>query len=633
MLSLMRKHAGSWLIKVILGAIVVVFVLWGVGSWTSQRSGRVATVNGDPISLEDYRITYKRLLEQVRQSFGNNLNEELIKTLQLPKQALDELINRSLMRQAAADLNLEVSDEELLRSIQDISAFQTAGVFDNRRYQTILDRNNLTPESFEINQRDALMIQKLNNIITSSVKISDQEVIEWYKWDNTEVNLDVVRFDPERYQDIPTAEEEIQTYFEDHRESYKNAPKIKVRYLKFDPETFVPQVVVPDDEIDVYYEDHPDEFYNPKTVEARHILIKLSQDASPEDIAKAKERIEVVLEKAKGGQDFAELAKEYSEDSSKDKGGYLGTFRRDAMVEPFSEKAFSMKAGEISEPVRTPFGWHIIKVEKVNEATTTALTDAKIDILQKLTEEKSKHLAYDAAESVYDAVFEGAQLEAIASDQNLTIQTTEFFSRTEPPEVSNSRAKFAATAFELPEGEISEIRDFGDGYYIMEVVEKLSPQIPELNQVKEKVRADLIKQKKDQKAKADAETMLSALKDGETMDTVALKFDLKPKSTGFFKRNDSIPDIGSAREISRVAFELTAENSLPEEVLKGQEGGGYYVIKFKDRKIPSLTDIDKEKADIKKRLLQQKKFKAFDEWLNQLRNRSEISIEEGVLES
>lgn len=632
MLSLMRKHAGSWLIKLILGAVVVVFVLWGVGSWTSQRSGRVATVNGDPISLEEFRITYKRLLEQVRQSFGNNLNEDLIKTLQLPKQAMDELINRNLMRQAAAELHLQVSDEELSRSIQDISAFQTAGVFDSRRYQTILDRNSMTPESFEINQRDALMIQKLNNIITSSVKISDQEVVQWYKWDNTEVDLDFVFFDPERYQDISTADEEMQTYFEDHKESYKNAPKIKVRYLKFEPKTFVSEVVVSDDEIEVYYEDHPDEFHNPKTVEARHILIKLNQDASPEEVAKAKERIEAVLQKAKDGQDFAELAKENSEDSSKDKGGYLGTFKRDAMVKPFSEKAFSMKAGELSDPVRTRFGWHIIKVEKVNQATTTSFADAKSDILQKLTDEGSKHLAYDAAESVFDAVFEGADLEAIAADRNLTIQTPDYFSRAEPPKVSNNPAKFAATAFELPDGEISEIQDFGDGYYIMEIVEKLPAQIPELNEVKEKIRADLIKQKKGEKAKADAEAMLSALKDGETMDAAARKFDLEPKSTGFFKRNASIPDIGSAREISRVAFELTAQNSLPEGALTGP-GGGYYVIKFKDRKIPSLTDIDKEKADIKARLLQQKKFKAFDEWLNQLRNRSEISIEEGVLES
>ena len=130
MLSLMRKHAGSWLIKVILGAIVVVFVLWGVGSWTSQRSGRVATVNGDTITIDEYRITYKRLVEQIRQSFGNNANEELIKSLQLEQKALDQLVDNTLMRQAASEMSIRVSDEDLSRSIRSISAFQVAGAFD-----------------------------------------------------------------------------------------------------------------------------------------------------------------------------------------------------------------------------------------------------------------------------------------------------------------------------------------------------------------------------------------------------------------------------------------------------------------------------------------------------------------------
>ena len=181
MLSLMRKHAGSWLIKVILGAIVIVFVLWGVGSWTSQRSGRVASVNGETITIDEYRLTYKRLIDQVRQSFGNNANDELIKSLQLDQKALDQLVDNILMRQEASELDIQVSDEDLSRSIRSVSAFQEAGVFNPRRYQLILSNNNLTPESFETSQRDTLLIQKLNSFITASVKVSDQEAVEWSK--------------------------------------------------------------------------------------------------------------------------------------------------------------------------------------------------------------------------------------------------------------------------------------------------------------------------------------------------------------------------------------------------------------------------------------------------------------------
>ena len=631
MLSLMRKHAGSWLIKVILGAIVVVFVLWGVGSWTSQRSGRVASVNGDTITIDEYRITYKRLIDQVRQSFGNNANEELIKSLQLEQKALDQLVDNLLMRQEATELDIQVSDEDLSRAIRSIGAFQVAGVFDPRRYQVILASNNLTPESFETSQRDALLVQKINTFITSSVKVSDQEAVDWFKWNNATVNLDFFLVDAQRYKEIAVTDEEIQQYFETRREAYKTDPALKVRYLKFDPKSYVAQIETSADEIAEYYAEHPTEFQNPKTVEARHILIKVDPQADPEDVAKAKERIESVLQKAKDGQDFAELAKQFSEGPSKDKGGYLGAFRRDAMVKPFSDKAFSMKAGDISDPVKTQFGWHIIKVDKVNDAATTSLVDATDTIRQKLAAEYSKNLAYDAAESVFDATFEGEKLESIAAEQNLSLVTTDFFTRRSPPKSVQKKAEFAGAAFNLTEGEVSDIQDFGDGYYLMELVEKRPSQIPELIVVEQKVKADLIQNKKDEKAKADAEAVLAALKDGVSLQEVGLKFDLKPEVTGFFKRNDAIPNIGYERDLARMAFELSERKKLAQEVVKGRKG--YYVIQFNQRKAPTMDEFDKEKADIKEQLLQQKRFKTFESWLEQIKNRSEIVVENGFLNS
>jgi peptidyl-prolyl cis-trans isomerase D len=631
MLSLMRKHATSWLIKVILGAIVIVFVLWGVGSWTSQRSARVATVNGEMITADDYRVAYKRLIEQVRQNFGNSLNDELIKTLQLDKQALNQLIDKILMRQAASELDFRISDQELSRSIRSISAFQTAGVFDPRRYQGVLDRNDWTPEAFEISQRDALLMDKLNNFIAGSVKVSDQEAMEWYMWNDAMVNLDFFLLETDRYTDITVTAEEIQKYFESRKESYKTEPALKVRYIKFEPKTWASQVDISDDEIQEYYNDHANEFQNPKTVEARHILIEVDQDASTEKVAEAKKRIEDILQKARAEQDFAELAKQYSEGPSKDKGGYLGTFKREAMVKPFADKAFSMKSGEISDPVRTRFGWHLIKVEKVNEATTTPLTGARADIRKKLADERAKQLAYDAAGSVFDAAFEGRPLEEIAADEKLTVITTDFFTRQGPPKGVQDKAGFAKVAFDLPEEQVSEIQDLGDGYYLLEIVEKQAARIPELAEVEEKVKGDLIKEKKNEKAKMDAEAVLSALKDGVAIGTAGKEFDIAPKSTGFFKRNGSIPNIGFERELSRTAFELSDENSLPQEVFQG--GKGFYVIKFKQRKTPSMEEFEKEKANIIERLLQQKRSETLRAWLEQKKNSSEIVIEEGFLKS
>jgi peptidyl-prolyl cis-trans isomerase D len=337
------------------------------------------------------------------------------------------------------------------------------------------------------------------------------------------------------------------------------------------------------------------------------------------------------LQKAKDGQDFAELARQFSEGPSKDQGGYLGTFRREAMVKPFADKAFSMNAGEISEPVKTQFGWHIIKVEKVNEAATTSLADATEEIRKKLTAERSKNLAYDMAESVFDAAFESGELAAAAAENNLALHTTDFFTRRDPPKDIPKKAEFAEVAFNLAEQEFSDIQDFGDGYYIMEVVEKRPAQIPDLETVAQKVRDDLVKEKKEAKARKDAEAVLAALKDGAALAEAGREFGLTPQSTGFFKRNEAIPNIGFERDLSRTAFELSEQNRLPEEVFKGRKG--YYVIEFSQRKAPELEAFEKEKEDIEKRLLQQKQFKIFEAWLEQIKDRSEIVVEKEFLRS
>ncbi|UCF93629.1 MAG: SurA N-terminal domain-containing protein [Desulfobacterales bacterium] len=631
MLSLMRKHAGTWLIKVILGAIVIVFIFWGVGSYTSRRSGRVARVNGKVVTLDEYNATYNNLIERFRQQFGNNLDAELLKTFQLKRQALDQLIDKNLLLQGAAELNLRVTDAELAQSIRNISAFQTAGVFDNRLYQNLLNLNKMTPDAFEVSQREAILIEKLREVITSSVKVSDLEALEWFKWNNATVNLDYVLFDPQRYQDIIPSSDELVEFFGQNKDSYKTEPQVKVQYIKFEPQTYASRVEISDDEIQEYYELHPEEFQTAKTVEARHILIKVDQDADPETVAQAKEKILDVLKMAKEGKDFAELARQYSEDASKDQGGYLGTFEKEAMVKPFSDQAFAMQAGEISEPVRTRFGWHLIKVEKVNAAATQTLAEAENAIRKRLTDERSQNMAYDEAQAAYDSSFEGASLEKLAADHDLEIQATDFFTRQGPETGIQNRPQFAAAAFDLADDEISEVQDLGDGYYLLRAVAKLPAETPELKTVEAKVKADLIRQKQEEKARQEAEALREVLTNqGQSLAEAGKEFGVTPASTGFFKRNDTIPDIGLEREIAQVAFTLSDTHKLPDRVLKGQKG--YYVIQFKERRAPALDDFDQEKVDIKNRLLRQKQFKTFQAWLAQKKEQSEISIEEEFVE-
>ena len=641
MLRFLRQNASSWLIKIILGAIVLVFVFWGVGSFRSQRKDRVALVNGETITSEEYREAYNNAIEQLRQRLGNNLNDDMIKMFNVKSQALDMLIDKKLMLQEAAKLNLRVTNDELADTIRQIEAFQTNGNFDSQIYKNVLNQNRLTPEEFEFIQKESILIEKIRSFILSNVKISEQEAIEWFNWENTSVNIDFVLFEPGRYDDINPTNDEISSFFENHKESYKADAMIKVRFLRFDPDAYSSVVKITNEEIQDYYESNIEKFKTQKTVEARHILIKLDQSSNPETVEKKRKTALDILKLAREGIDFAELAKQYSECPSKDRGGYLGEFKKNAMVKPFAEKAFQMKAGEISEPVRTQYGWHIIKVEKVNEETSVSFKEAEDKIRNKLVEEKAKNLAYEEAEAVYDASFEGDDLTKNAEARGINMVTTDFFTKNKGPDVKmaagiKNRSAFASYAFNLSLMEIGDIQDFEDGYYIVQLIEKIPEKIPELKDVEERIRIDLIKQLQDEKASKYASEFLVALKDNKSKslntewDTECKKLNLTATATGFFKRNSSIPNIGFEQKISQAAFKLSNENMVPDTPIKG--GKGYYIIRFKDRKEPGLNGFEEEKEKIKEKLLKQKMPKTFDAWLSSMRKKSVISIEKDFVE-
>lgn len=625
MLNLMRKYATSWMIKFVLGAIVVVFVFWGVGSFRSQKANRVALVNGEAITVEEYRETYNNIIEQLRQQFGNNLNDGLIEMLQVEKQAVDQLIDQRLIMREAKRLNFSVTDTELSDSIQKVKAFQSAGIFDNNLYKRVLSRNRLTPEEFEVLQRKSMLLERVKAFVEDGVKVSDAEAQEWYNWKNTAVNIDFVLFKTDRYQNISVTDSDIKSYFEKNKTSYKTEPKVKVRYIKFNSKAYESQVKITEEEVAAYFDEHSQEFKKPKTVEARHILFAVEQDADPQVVETAKQKAQKVWDMARGGKDFAELAKQYSEGPARDAGGYLGTFKKEDMIKPFADRAFAMKAGEISEPVRTQFGWHLIKVEKVNEASVPSLSAARPEIAKKLTAERTKTMAYDDAESAYGLTFEENDLAKVAIAQNLTIQTTDLFTNQGPQKEIKEKSKFASVAFALSEMEISDVQDFGDGYYIIQLLEKISESIPEFSAVAEKVKTDLIKLKQKEKAGQEADGLLTALKGGKSLKDETNHYGLQVNSTGFFKRNEQIPTIGYEPDIISTAFMLSAENKFPDKAVESTNG--YYVIVYKEKKEPDPAGFEKEKEQIMNNLLGQKRLRAFTDWIAQLRKNSEIQLE------
>lgn len=622
----MRKQAGSWMIKVILFAIVVVFVFWGVGSFRSEKESMVATVNDKIIDISQYRTTYNNLIEQYRRQFGSSLNDGMIEMLNVKKQAVDQLINRELILQEAEKLNLVVSQQELVESIQSIPAFQVGGTFDTNRYHQVLARVHLTPETFEASQSQSLLVGKMQDLISGTAKVSDEEIKQWYDFNNTTVNIAYALFAPDRYKKILPADDKIEDHFNADKEAYKTEPSVKARYIVFEPTDYTGEVIIEEGEIADYYDAHLSEFKTEKSVHARHILIKAEEDADETADETARKKAEEVMKKAVEGEDFAELAKNFSEGPSNSRGGDLGTFTKNQMVKPFADKAFSMKAGEVSEPVRTRFGWHVIKLEKINEAYTKTLEEAAESIRKSLIEMTSKNIAYDKAEAFYEATFDGDDFLKNAQANKMTPLETDLFTRTGPQQFGTDKGAFASAAFELDVMDISDVKELGNKFYIIQVMEKVDSKIPEFAAVKDKVKADLVKKMQDEKAEEDAGKLLAMVKEGKTMADAAKAFDVASDETGAFKRSGTIPKIGFDGKVLESSFLLTGEKDLPDAPVPGTKG--FYVIQLKERKVPDAAGLEDEKDNIKNQLLQQKKFQTFSDWVEQLKSESTIEIKE-----
>ena len=329
MLGYLRENTGNWIIKIFLGIIVIVFVFLGVGSFGSKRNNSIATINDKPITMDEYKQAYKSIVDQMRARFGKNLNDDILKALNVKQQAIDSLIEQKLILAQADSLKINVSDEELQQSLLSIKAFQRDGQFNLAQYKKVLSLNSLNSEMFEQNQINSLRLAKVRDMVLSTVTVSEKEARNWYLFENSKIAVDYLLFAPKDYSDIHPDEEQIQKFYDEHKENYKSQPQVKAIYLKFSPGDYKDAVKISDVNIKDYYQEHLTEFETPQKIEARHILIKVAEDADSETVAKAEKKAQEIYELAvKEKKDFQKLAKKYSEGPSKESGGYLGIFEK-----------------------------------------------------------------------------------------------------------------------------------------------------------------------------------------------------------------------------------------------------------------------------------------------------------------
>ncbi len=624
MLSSMRNNAGSLIIKILFGVIIIVFVLWGVGTNQSDRANRVAVVNGQPISIEAYEREYQNLLDRIRAQFGGELNAEMVRLLNPKGQAVRKLVDESVIVDEAENMGMIVGTEELAEAIRSIPAFQLNGVFNAEQYNRVLASNRMTPESFEIATRQELLIRKLSRFISEGAKVSDGEAREWFNWQNATVNVEYIVFSPDDYEVETVPEEEMTAYFESNQNDYNTQPMVKARYLVFSVDDYRSGITVSKEEIDEYYEENLDAFKKPESVQARHILFKVDEDADESTVSSVRKKAEDIYLKVIDGQDFAEMAKTYSEGPTRETGGFLGTFERGTMVQPFEEKAFSMAPGDVSEPVRTPFGWHIIKVEEKRPETTLSVEDADPQIRGILSDRKAKLAAYEDALAAYDATYDSDDFPMIASSVGKSLQETDFFDRVGPSGVGDAD-RFAAIAFDLEDGGYSEVEELSGNYYLLQLMERKPSEVPPFDTVRDRVVQDVLARKKKEKAESEARRYLEMISSGKTLGEAASAAGKDLIETGFFGRRDPVPAIGTEPAFSDAAFGLSESNPLFDDIVQGQNN--VFLIHLIDRRKPEAADFENDSEDVKRQLLNQKQATVFRSWLDDARQRSDIVIE------
>jgi peptidyl-prolyl cis-trans isomerase D len=624
MLGYLRENTGNWIIKIFLFIIVIVFVFLGVGSMNSKRNNSVATVNDEPVTINEFQDAYKLVVEQMRQRFGDNLNDDLLKALNVKQQALNTLIEQKLVANEAERLKVVVSDQELTQALMAIKAFQKDGVFNLEQYKRVLGFNSLNPEIFEVRQRAAMKERKVRDMVLSGITVSDAEAKRWYVFQNTAMAIDYIKIDPASFTDVAPTDAQIKEHYEANRELYKSNPQKKAVYLKFSPGDHTAKVAVSEEQVKDFYETNIDRFKTPEKVEASHILIKVDETADEAAVETARKEADKIYELAIKDKDFAKLAKEFSQGPSKDSGGYLGVFEKNNMVKPFGDTVFSMKAGEISKPVRTQFGWHIIKLMAKFEPSVETLDQVKDTISSELMAQELQSMAYYQAGEAFDAIVDGDDLEQVSMIFKKTVMTTPFFMENGDGLDLEDSVGFAQAAFNQPNDDISDVKQLGTNYYLIKVVETIEPEIQPLETVKESIVLTLKSKLQKEAAEKSAQALVELSTKMDSIEQLAQQNNLALTSTDLFTRNQPVKGIGTAPELVKAAFALDEENSIHPGVL--EVGQVFYIIGFKEKQVPEESTVMEKLNETKEQVAYMKQGQNFLSWIEELKTKSDIHI-------
>jgi peptidyl-prolyl cis-trans isomerase D len=625
MLDFVRKHARSWVVKVALWLIVLVFIFWGGYSYTTRHQSDIAMVGSHYISNVEFNNAYTNLVETYRRQLGGAFSEDLVRKLDLKTQTLESLINRYLIMKGADDLGFTATPDEVTHRILQFPVFQNEGRFEKNRYEAILRQNRMTPETFEQQVSDEITMQKTENFIKGRAVITEAEILTDYHFNRDQIKLAYVLFDPKSFEDQVTVDDSsLQTFYQGNQNRYMEPEKREIAYVLLNTEDLAKDVAVSDDEVKRYYDDNLREYEHEKEVKARHILFKLKPDAPPEDVEKVRAEAQKVLDEAKKGKDFAELAKKYSQDEATAKsGGELGYFNSKQMDPAFSEAAFSLKPGEISDLIRTPYGFHIVQVEDVHAPRTVPFEEVKAEIEKNLKLQKAQDIAFKKARDLRDVAYARKDIEKAGQELKLPAVASVWIDLgTDQPDSGPFPQQARAKLFELSQGDISEVIDGPKGLTVAQLKTIKAPQVIPFEQVKDRVAKDYRVEQGRVLAQKKAADVLKLARDKNGLADIAKEQNINLRQSELFSRQEPDKDLKLLRgESLNMVFDLQDSKPFPASPL--ELGNRFVVCQLQGRNAASQPSQE-EMAAISKKLLQQKQAGIWEAWIEDLRKNTKI---------
>ncbi len=597
--------------------IASLFFMYGPFFGEGGSEKPLVKVNNASISYASFLQAYRGIYDQYAQETEGEISPQIDNYLK--SQALSKLISNEMLYQEAKKAKIKISKEGVTQQIKEVRRRFTSQEY----FMRWLSYQGYTYSDFEEEIERQLTISRLTQRIMDSVIVTDEELKDYWALENERIEVEYLLLNPKEYvEGIKVTTEEAKKYYQDHEDDFEVPEKVKVQYILISPVDFRDTVEINEQTLEKYYQDHLDEFEVEEKRRASHILIGLAPSPTDEQEEEAKEKIEKIENEIKKGADFAELAKEYSEDpGSAADGGDLGFFTYQTMTPSFSKAVFSLeKIGEMSAIVKTLFGYHLIKLTGIQPSYAISFEKVREEIEAMIINQESREKAYQEIKEIKEEIDEGEiSFEKYAREYPNRVKTAPFFSMYEQVEDFGWEPQFVQTAFSLKPGEISSLVESSRGYCIINLLEKKPPHILPWDEAEEEARQRVAENQAKKVTQQRALQLIEEFRKGKALSSFTKGWGYQ--KSDYFTRQDWVRGIATQdkEQFMRAAFSLRKEE-ISDPIFLTQ---GYYIIKLLDRKIPSFELIE-EKDEFKEKILSRKRQNFLEAWFEKVREKTKI---------